>query len=72
METFDLKELEREKCTFYGVCSFSRFINGHMVTNKRAETVLITLNFIWCMKLGYPSDRFWLDNGGEFQIELMN
>ena len=37
----------------------------------RKETILKVLYYEWCCQLGYPSQGFWSDNGGEFRNAAM-
>ena len=46
--------------------SFSRFIVGKLLSNKKADTIIQALTDSWCMLLGFPSHKFLADNGGEF------
>merc|ERR1712041_11172 len=46
--------------------SFSRFIVGKLLNNKKADTIIQAIMDSWCMSVGFPSYRFFTDNGGEF------
>ena len=48
------------------VDSFTRFIQGKIIPNKRADTIIQALTDSWCMSVGFPSQGFFADNGGEF------
>ena len=37
-----------------------------MIMNKKADTIITALTDSWCMNVGFPSERFFADNGGEF------
>ena len=41
-------------------------MQGKMITNKKADTIITTLMDLWCMSVGFPSQGFFADNGGEF------
>ena len=73
--TLDLKQFG-EKFVLWAVDSFTRFIQGVVLKNKQAETVVEAIQTIWCLRFGYPSRGFWADNGAEFQnkesLELMS
>ena len=73
--TLDLKFFG-EKCVLWMVDSFTRFIQGAVIKNKQAVTVIDAVQSIWCLRFGYPSRGFWADNGLEFQnresVELMS
>ena len=45
--------------------SFTRFIQGKLIPNKKADTIQ-ALTDSWCMNVGFPSQGFFTDNGGEF------
>ena len=67
----DLKQT-KSKYILWMVCSFTRFISGVVLPNKRMETVVEALNNGWNWRFGFPSVGFWADNGGEFQNEELN
>ena len=46
--------------------SFSRFIVGKVLNNKRPDTIIQAIMDSWCMSLGFPSYGHFADNGGEF------
>ena len=46
--------------------SFTRFIQGKLIPNKKADTIIQALTDSWCMNVGFPSQGFFADNGGEF------
>ena len=48
------------------VDSFTRFIQGKLIPNKKADTILTALTDSWCMNVNFPSHRFFADNGREF------
>ena len=45
---------------------FTRFIQGKLIPNKKADTIILALIDSWCMSVGFPSQGFFADNGGEF------
>ena len=49
------------------VDAFSRVLLGAVIKDKKAETILEKLELEWCNKVGFPSVRFYADNGGEFR-----
>ena len=73
--TLDLKQFDG-KNVLWVVDSFTRFIQGIAIPNKKAETVLDALSSVWNLRIGYPTRGFWADNGSEFQnkemVELMS
>ena len=68
--SFDLKCI-RDKYILWMICSFTKFVKGVVVKNKKAETIVKALHGTWCMDLGFPTVGFWCDNGGEFQNMTM-
>ena len=52
--TLDLKEMDG-KYILWIICSFSRFIQGVLIPNKNAETIIKALNETWKHVLGFPS-----------------
>ena len=48
------------------ITSFTRFIQGKLILNKKADTIIQALTDSWCMSVGYPSHGFFADNGGKF------
>ena len=48
------------------VDSFSRFIQGKLISNKKADTIISALTDSWCMSFRFPSSGFFTDNGGKF------
>ena len=69
--TIDLNQIG-SKYILWMVCSFTRFISGVVLSNKRMETVVDALNDGWILRFGFPSVGFWADNGNEFQNEELN
>ena len=64
--TLDLKEMGK-KYIIWIVCAFSRLLDGVMLKDKKAETIMEKLEMEWCLRFGYPSVGFYADNGGEFR-----
>ena len=65
--TLDLKEFG-SKYILWMIDSFSRFIVGKLLNNKKADTIIQAITDLWCMSLGFPLHGFFADNGGEFSI----
>ena len=63
--TLDLKEFGT-KYVLWMIESFTRFIKGKLIANKKADTIIQALTDTWCMNVGFPSQGFFADNGGEF------
>ena len=63
--TLDLKEFGN-KPILWMIDSFTRFIQGKLITNKKADTIITALTDSWCMNVGFPSQGFFADNSCEF------
>ena len=63
--TIDLKEFG-QKHTLWMIDAFTRFIQGKVTSNKKADTIITTLKDSWCINVRFPSRGFFVDNGGEF------
>ena len=61
--TLDLKEIDRQYILWI-ICSFSRYMQGVLIPNKRAETIVNALNSTWNHVIGFISIGFWANNGG--------
>ena len=46
--------------------SFSRFMVGKLLNNKKGDTIIQAIMDNWCMNLGFPASGFFTDNGREF------
>ena len=73
-KVMDFNEVVSLDCKQFGdrydlwmVCTFTRFIQGKVLKNKEALTVVNALYEAWNCRLGFPSRGFWADNGGECQ-----
>ena len=53
--TLDLKEFGN-KYVLWMIDSFSRFMVGKLITNKRADTIIQAVMDNWCMSVRYPSN----------------
>ena len=51
--TLDLKEFGT-KYVLWMIDSFSRFMVGRLLTNKRADTIIQVIMDSWCMNVGFP------------------
>ena len=56
-----------KKYILWMVDAFSRVLLGAVMKDKKAETILEKLELEWCNRVGFPSVRFYADNGGEFR-----
>ena len=63
--TLDLKEFG-SKYVLWMIDSFTRFIQGKLIMNKKADMIIDEVNTTWNLNVGFPSIGFFADNGGEF------
>ena len=63
--TLDLKFFEKIPVLWL-VDSCTRFIKGVVLKNKEASTIIKAIHENWICNFGFPSIRFWADNGTEF------
>ena len=63
--TLDLKFFEKTPVLWL-VDSCTRFIKGVTLKNKEAPTIIKAIHEYWICNFGFPSIRFWADNGTEF------
>ena len=68
--SLDLKQYGK-KNVLWMVCTFTRFLQGKVMKDKEAQSVIDGMNKGWNWRFGFPSRGFWADNGGEFQNEMM-
>ena len=59
------------KYVLWMVDSFTRFIYGKMISNKKADMISALMD-TWCMNLGFPTNGFFEDNGGELANVKLN
>merc|ERR1712240_115741 len=64
--TLDLKQFGN-KHVLWCIDSFTRFIQGKLLRNKKADTVLNTINECWNLAFGNPGTGYYVDNGTEFK-----
>ena len=67
----ELKEFG-SKYMHWMIDSFTRFIQEKVITNKKADTIIIALTDSWCMNVGFPLQGFFADNGGKFANIKLN
>jgi transposase InsO family protein len=61
----NLKQFDKE-FVLWMVDTFTHFIQGVVLKNKEAPTIVEALNSTWCWRFGFPSNGYWADNGPEF------
>ena len=69
--TLDLKQFG-EKYVLWCIDAFTRFIQGKLLKNKKAETVLNAINECWNLPFGIPAVGYYADNGTEFKNVKMD
>ena len=62
----DLKEFGN-KYVLWCIDSFTRFIQGKLLLNKKVETIMNSVNECWNMPFGIPSVGYYADNRTEFR-----
>ena len=69
--TMDLKQFG-DKYVLWCIDSFTRFVQGKVIRNKRAETIIEAMNECWNLPFGIPSVGYFADNGTEFKNVQMD
>ena len=69
--TLDLKDF-LNKYALWMVDSFTRFIQGKLISNKKEDTIISALTATWCMNLGFLTNGFFADNRGFFDNIKLN
>merc|ERR1712112_200674 len=64
--TLDLKQFGN-KYVLWCIDSFTRFVQGKLLDNKKAETIVKTVNESWNLAFGIPGIGYYADNGTEFK-----
>ena len=49
------------------ICAFTRFIQGRLLKNKKAETIINAIEECWNLAFGIPTIGYYTDNGREFK-----
>ena len=64
--TLDLKQFG-SKYVLWCIDAFTRFVQGKLLNNKRAETIVNAVNESWNLAFGIPGIGYYADNGTEFK-----
>ena len=64
--TLDLKQFG-DKYVLWCICAFTRFIQGRLLKNKKAETIINAIEECWNLPFGIPTIGYYADNGREFK-----
>ena len=51
---------------------FTRFVQGRLIPNKKADTIVIAVNDCWNMAFGFPVIGYIADNETEFKNVQMD
>ena len=69
--TLDLKQFG-DKYVLWCIDAFTRFVQGKLLKNKKAETVVNAINECWNLAFGIPGTGYYADNGTEFKNVKMD
>ena len=69
--TLDLKQFGA-KYVLWCVDAFTRFVQGKIIGNKKAETIVNAVVECWNLPFGIPSVGYFADNGAEFKNVKMD
>ncbi len=64
--TLDLKQFG-EKYVLWCIDACTRFVQGKLLRNKKAETIVEAINECWNLPFGIPGIGYYADNGTEFK-----
>ena len=64
--TLDLKQFGN-KYVLWCIDAFTRFVQGKLLNNKKAETIVNAVNESWNLAFGIPGIGYYADNGTEFK-----
>ena len=63
--TLDLNDFW-PKYVLWMIDSFTKFIQGKVISHKKADMIITTLTDSWCMNVSFLSRGFFADNGSKF------
>ena len=55
------------KYVLWCIDAFTRFVQGKLLNNKKAETIVNAINESWNLAFGIPGTGYYADNGTEFK-----
>ena len=64
--TLDLKQFG-SKYVLWCIDACTRFVQGKLLNNKKAETIVNAINESWNLAFGIPGTGYYADNGTEFK-----
>ena len=69
--TLDLKQFGN-KYALWCIDACTRFVQGKLLTNKKADTIINGINECWNLPFGIPVIGYYADNGTEFKNSKMD
>ena len=69
--TFELKQFG-SKYMLWCIDAFTRFVQGKLLSNKKADMIVNALNEYWNLPFGIPVVGYYADNGTEFKNVKMD
>ena len=69
--TLDLKQFG-DKYVLWCIDACTRFVQGKLLRNKKAETIVNAINECWNLAFGIPGIGYYADNGTEFKNVKMD
>ena len=69
--TLDLKQFG-DKYVLWCIDAFAKFVQGKLLRNKKAETVVNAISECWNLAFGIPGIGYYADNGTEFKNVKMD
>ena len=67
----DLKQFG-DKYVLWCIDAFTRFVQGKLLKNKKAETIVDAVNECWNMLFGISNVGYYVENGSEFRKVKMD
>merc|ERR1712082_38466 len=64
--TLDLKQFGN-KYVLWCIDAFTRFVQGKLLNDKKAERIVNAINESWNLPFGIPGTGYYADNGTEFK-----
>ena len=71
MTILDLKQVG-DKYVLWCMDSFTRFIQGKLLNNKKRDTILNATDECWNIPFGKPTIGFYADDDTEYEVKIEN
>ena len=71
MIILDLKQVG-DKYVLWCMDSFTRFIQGKLLNNKKRDTILNATDECWNIPFGKPTIGFYADDDTEYEVKIEN